>query len=88
MAFGENGAAVDSVMIDGRMVLDHGKITTLDEKKLRREANAAAERLLRTNSPNRELARRLQPVVGQFCRSLSCEPYHVQGLACPASSGH
>jgi guanine deaminase len=88
MAFGENGAAVDSVMIDGRMVLDRGKITTLDEEKLRREATAAAERLFRTNAANRELARRLQPVVGQFCRSLACEPYHVQGLACPASGGH
>jgi 5-methylthioadenosine/S-adenosylhomocysteine deaminase len=88
MTFGENGAAVDSVMIDGRMVLDRGKITTLDEAKLRRDANAAAERLFCANAVNRELARRLQPVVRQFCRSLSCQSYHVQGLACSSSTTH
>jgi hypothetical protein len=38
IVFTENGAAVDSVMIGGRLVLDHGRLTTIDEKKLRRDA--------------------------------------------------
>ena len=52
IVFTENAAAVDSVMIDGRMVLDHGQITTLDEAKLRRDANAAADRLFNAERPN------------------------------------
>jgi len=88
MVFGENGAAVDSVMIDGRMVLDRGEITTLDEAKLRRDANAAAERLFSVKAEKRELARQLQPLVGQFCRSLTCQSYHVHGLACFSSETH
>jgi guanine deaminase len=66
IVFTENGAAVDSVMIGGRMVLDHGRMTTVDERKLRRDADAAAERLLAANTPMREFARALHPVVGTF----------------------
>lgn len=37
IVFTESGAAVDSVMIGGRMILDHGRLTTFDETKLRRD---------------------------------------------------
>jgi 5-methylthioadenosine/S-adenosylhomocysteine deaminase len=81
ITFTENASAVDSVMIGGRMVLDRGGITTLDENKLRRDAIAAAERLFAVNAANRGLAQRLQPLVGRFCRGLSCQDYHVSGIA-------
>jgi 5-methylthioadenosine/S-adenosylhomocysteine deaminase len=83
IVFTENGAAVDSVMIGGRLVLDHGRITTIDEKKLRRDATAAAERLYAANAATRAFAKRLQPFVGEFCHCLACEPYHVHRLAHP-----
>jgi 5-methylthioadenosine/S-adenosylhomocysteine deaminase len=83
IVFTENGGAVDSVMIGGRMVLDHGRLTTIDEKKLRRDAATAAERLFAANAAMRTFARQLQPVVGQFCHRLACEPYHVHRLALP-----
>jgi 5-methylthioadenosine/S-adenosylhomocysteine deaminase len=82
IVFTENGAAVDSVMIGGRLVLDHGRITTLDEAKLRRDATAAAERLFAVNAPLRDKLRRFQPATGRFCRSFACQPYHVHRLAC------
>ena len=69
IVFTENGAAVDSVMIGGVMVLDHGLLTTIDEKKLRRDASAAAERLFAANSPTRSFAKELQPFVGDFCHA-------------------
>lgn len=81
ITYSENGAAVESVMIGGRMVLDHGHLTTIDEAKLRREAREAAARLFDVNTANRELAARLEPFVGQFCRSLACRHYHVNRLA-------
>jgi 5-methylthioadenosine/S-adenosylhomocysteine deaminase len=83
IAFTENGGAVDSVMIGGRMVLDHGRLTTIDEKKLRRDATAAAERLFVANAPMRTFAKDLQSIVGHFCHNLACEPYHVHRLGLP-----
>jgi guanine deaminase len=81
IVFTENAAAVDSVMIGGRMVLDHGRITTIDEARLRRDAAAAAERLFAANAPAREASERLQPFVAQFCLGFACRPYHVHRLA-------
>jgi len=81
ITFTENGGAVDSVMIGGRLVLDHGCLTTIDEAQLRRDACAAAERLTVMNEPMRAFSRKLQDVVGTFCRALSCEPFHIHRQA-------
>jgi 5-methylthioadenosine/S-adenosylhomocysteine deaminase len=81
IVFTENGAAVDSVMIAGRMVLDRGRLTTVDEAKLRRDASSAAERLFAANAPMRSFAQALNGIVGQFCHNLACEPYHVHRWA-------
>jgi 5-methylthioadenosine/S-adenosylhomocysteine deaminase len=86
IVFTENGAAVDSVMIGGRMVLDHGRMTTIDEAKLRRDASIAAERLFAANAPMRAFAQALAPVVGRFCHALACEPYHVSARPDPGAS--
>jgi 5-methylthioadenosine/S-adenosylhomocysteine deaminase len=82
VVFAENGAAIDSVMIDGKLVMDHGRMTTVDETKLHRDANAAAERLCEANATLRRRSHRLQPAVAAFCRSFSCRTYHVHRLAC------
>jgi cytosine/adenosine deaminase-related metal-dependent hydrolase len=37
LVYTETGRGIDSVMIDGRMVLQDGKISTIDEDALRRE---------------------------------------------------
>ena len=86
IVFTENGGAVDSVMIGGRMVLDRGHLTTIDEKKLRRDAANAAERLFAANAPMRSFAKDLQSIVGHFCHNLACEPYHVHRLGLPRES--
>ena len=79
--FTENGAAVDSVMIGGRMVLDRGRLTTIDEAKLRRDVEAAVQRIDAANAPMRQFSRQLQDIVGQFCIGLAREPYHVDRQA-------
>jgi guanine deaminase len=81
IVFTENGAAVDSVMIGGRLVLDRGRLTTVDEAKLRTQAAAAAERLAEANADMRAFSRELQPFVGAFCRALTCEPFHLDRQA-------
>jgi len=82
IVFTESGAAVDSVMIGGRLVLDHGKITTIDERRLRRDVERATERLQSANAQNRAFAAKLEDVVGGFCVGLCKSPYHVHRWAC------
>jgi 5-methylthioadenosine/S-adenosylhomocysteine deaminase len=64
---GESGAAIDSVMVDGHFVLREGKMLTLDEAKLRREAERAFERLVAANAGAELLGRSFEDIVGAFC---------------------
>ncbi len=63
----ESGAAVDSVMVGGRLVLEHGRLLTVDEAKIRAEAERAAERLRAVNAESYASARALAEHVGAFC---------------------
>ena len=67
LVFAENGAAVDSVMIGGRMVLEHGHMLTVDEKRLRDDAANAAARLDVQNEAALRSAHAIGDLVGQFC---------------------
>jgi guanine deaminase len=67
LVFAENGAAVDSVMIGGRMVLEHGRMLTVDEARLRDEAAEAAARLDARNETALQQARAMGTLVGRFC---------------------
>src|SRR5204862_6867169 len=63
----EDGTAVDSVMIGGRMVVENRKPLTVDLAGLRHKAEAARERLAALNADNRRLYQALEPVVGSYC---------------------
>jgi guanine deaminase len=73
----ESGAAVDSVMIGGRMVLDRGRLTTVDEVKVRARAEAAVERLRGATAPAVAAARALEPFVGDYCVATARTPYDL-----------
>ena len=73
----EDATGVHSVMIGGRMVLDNGRLTTIDVDRLATQAAAAMERLWEVNGRALELALRLEDVVGSFCVGLAQSPYHV-----------
>jgi len=73
----EDGTGVDSVMIGGRMILDNGRLTTINVDRLRSGAEAAMERLRSVNGKALDLALRLEDVVGSFCVGLAQSPYHV-----------
>ena len=77
LVFSEAGAAVDTVMIDGRVVLDRGRMVTIDEGKVRVAAEAAAARLREANTGLREAAAKIAPFIGNFCLALAREPYHI-----------
>ena len=64
---GESGAAVDAVMVGGRFVLRGGRLLTVDEAKMRRDAEAARERLDQANLGALRTARAMEDWVGEFC---------------------
>lgn len=84
VVFAENGSAVDSVMIGGRLVLHEGRLLTIDEDRLCREAQRACERLVEANAGSRDFAKKLEETVGLFCMGLCREPYHVHRYAAVA----
>jgi 5-methylthioadenosine/S-adenosylhomocysteine deaminase len=73
----EDGTAVASVMIGGRLVVDNRRVTTVDLDRLRDRVSAARERLAAANADYRRLYEALEPVVGSFCPGLARTPYHV-----------
>jgi guanine deaminase len=74
----EEGTAVDSVMIGGRLVYAGRRFTTLDYDALVDKAERAMERLREVNAEAKALAWKLEPVVGSFCMALGCRPHPVQ----------
>jgi cytosine/adenosine deaminase-related metal-dependent hydrolase len=73
----EDGTGVHSVMIGGRMVVDAGRVTTVDVSRLSRLAETAMERLRGLNENARRMAKALEPVVNGFCHTLATAPYPV-----------
>ena len=74
----EDGTAVHSVMIGGRMVVENRRLLTVDLEKLGRDAENARVRLEQLNRDNHELYRRLEPVVGTYCPGLAKSPHPLQ----------
>lgn len=73
----EDGSAVHSVMIGGRLVVENRKLLTVDLADLARRAEKARERLQKANRPAKALYDRLEKVVGTFCPGLARQPLHI-----------
>jgi 5-methylthioadenosine/S-adenosylhomocysteine deaminase len=87
LVFSETGAGVDSVLIDGRLVVHRRRVLTVDTAALRRDVEAAVERLQRVNEPARAVAEAAEKVVGAFCLGLTREPYPVDRFVTGAARG-
>jgi guanine deaminase len=74
----EEGTAVDSVMIGGRLVYAGRRFTGFDLDALVDRAERAMARLRLANAEAKDLAWRLEPVVGSFCMAMGCRPHPVQ----------
>jgi 5-methylthioadenosine/S-adenosylhomocysteine deaminase len=59
----ETGAAVRTVLVNGRVVVDEGRLMTLDLGALREEAREVGRRVLGENRAVREQAERLRPYI-------------------------
>src|SRR6185437_6542083 len=66
----EDGTAVASVMIGGRLVIDNRRVVTVDLGRPR-------ARLAVANADHRRLYEALEPIVGSYCPGLARTPYHI-----------
>jgi 5-methylthioadenosine/S-adenosylhomocysteine deaminase len=77
MVLAENGAAIDSVMIDGRFIVRDRRLLTVDEARLRQEAEEAVARLDMANADAARAANQFRDLVGHFCMAHARAPFHV-----------
>jgi guanine deaminase len=77
LVYCETGAGVDTVLVGGRVVVQGGRVLTVDEAALRAKVQAAADRLREQNRAEWQLTSRLAPIVGRVCRALARQPYPI-----------
>ena len=73
----EDGAAVHSVMVGGRMVVEDRRVVGVDMAALARRIEETRARLEGATLPNKQLFERVEHVVNSFCPGLAKMPYHV-----------
>ncbi len=86
LVYCETGADVDTVLVGGRLVLQDGRVLTVDEGQLRAQAQEAAERSRSRNAPAKALAEQLAPYLSAACRATVEMPYPVNRYAVPLAS--
>ena len=73
----EDGAAVHSVMVGGRMVVENRVPVGVDMAALARRAEEARARLEAANKPMKALYDKLETVVSSYCPGLAKAPLHI-----------
>jgi len=86
LVYAETGASVDTVLVGGRVVVEGGRVTTVDEARIYARAQEAAERQHRASGGARVLAGRLAPFVAAACRAAVATPLPFDRYAAPARS--
>jgi guanine deaminase len=81
LVYAETGAAVDTVLVDGRVVVEAGRVTTVDESAIRQRAQAAADRQRGQSAQAWALAQRLAPYVAAACRGAVATPLPINRFA-------
>jgi 5-methylthioadenosine/S-adenosylhomocysteine deaminase len=71
LVFREAGAYVQTVLVDGRVVVREGRVVGVDEPALWARANEAAERIRHQNAQAWSLARAVAPFLGEVCHGLA-----------------
>jgi guanine deaminase len=81
LVYAETGAAIDTVIVDGRVVVERGRVTTVDEDRIYARAQEAADRQRAQSAQAWALAERLAPYVAAACRSAVAAPLPINRFA-------
>ena len=86
LVYAESGADVTTVLIDGRIVLQNGRVLTVDESRLRSRAQEGAERVKRQNAEDWAFAERLTSSISAACQKTIKTSFPVNRYAVPIES--
>lgn len=81
LVYAESGSDVETVIVDGHIVVDKGAVTTVDESALRNRAQIALEETLARNTKLWSLAERMTPFVRSACLACAHSHYPVNRYA-------
>ena len=87
LVYAETGASVDTVLVDGRVVLEQGRVTTVDEARIYARVQEAADRQRERAADAWALAGRLAPYVAAACRGAVTTPLPINRFAGPTPTG-
>ncbi len=80
LVYADDGGSVDHVMINGRLVYENRRFTTIDIDDLAARVNRAMERLNAATGARREAVKALEPVVADLCVCFMSRPWHVNRM--------
>jgi hypothetical protein len=83
LVYAETGASVETVLVDGTVVVEGGRVTTLDEGRIYSGAQDAADRQRGKSAEAWALAGQLAPYVGAACRAAVATPLTINRYAAP-----
>jgi 5-methylthioadenosine/S-adenosylhomocysteine deaminase len=85
LVYAETGASVETVLVDGRLVVEGGRVTTVDEDRIYARAQDAADRQRGQSKQAWALAGRLAPYVTAACRAAVATPLPIDRYASPGA---
>ncbi len=83
LVYAETGASVETVLVDGRIVLEAGRVMGVDEASVYARAQAAADAQHASCAETREFARRIAPHVCAACRAAVGAAWLINRYAVP-----
>ncbi|HYR70405.1 MAG TPA: amidohydrolase, partial [Candidatus Acidoferrum sp.] len=83
LVYAETGASVDTVLVDGRVVVEQRRVTTVDEARIYARAQEAADRQRERAADAWALAGRLAPYVAAACRGAVATTLPINRFAAP-----
>ncbi len=86
LVYADDGGAVDHVMINGRMVYENRRFTTIDTDVLATRINGAMERLNAATGERREVVTALEPIVANLCVCFMSRSWHLSRI-CERTGG-
>jgi 5-methylthioadenosine/S-adenosylhomocysteine deaminase len=81
LVYAETGADVTTALVGGRVILDNGRVLTVNEGQLLTQAQEVADRLRVQNTAAWALAQQLRAYVAAACRAAVATPYPVNRYA-------
>jgi cytosine/adenosine deaminase-related metal-dependent hydrolase len=86
LVYAETGASVETVLVDGRVVVEHGRVTTVNTNRIYARIQEAADRQREKSAEAWVLAGQLAPHVAAACRAAVATPLPINRYAAPIPS--